>query len=75
MTLFERFTAFLADKRMRVAGYATQLLGLLEEARFLDWGTVAGFEHAGRITFALGTAILICRCLAEMRNDNNKDSV
>jgi len=68
MTSFERFRAALADTRLRIAGYALQLLGLLEEARFLDWGSVLGFERAGRISFALGVAILMCRCIAAAVN-------
>ena len=48
------------SKTIAVA-YAAELLGIIDEARLLDWSELVGSENAGRVMVVMGAVMIILR--------------
>lgn len=58
-----RFWALAGNSRTILAGYAVQLLGLLDELKLVDWSSWFGADRAGRITMVLGVMFIGLRLI------------
>jgi hypothetical protein len=41
--------------------YAVELIGVMDEARMLDWSQLVGAENAGRVMVIMGVAMILLR--------------
>jgi hypothetical protein len=57
-SLITRLWALAGNSRTIAVAYAAELLGLLDEAKLLDWSALVGSEHAGRVMAAMGIAMI-----------------
>jgi hypothetical protein len=53
--------ALAGNSRTILAGYAAELIGILDEARLLDWSALVGSEHAGRVMVVMGAVMIVLR--------------
>ena len=44
-----------------LVGYAAELLGMLDEAKLLDWSALVGAERAGRVMVVMGIVMIVLR--------------
>jgi hypothetical protein len=44
-----------------LVGYAAELLGMLDEAKLLDWSALVGSERAGRVMVVMGVVMIVLR--------------
>jgi hypothetical protein len=54
-----RLWALAGNSKTIVVAYAAELLGLLDEAKLLDWSALVGSERAGRVMVVMGAVILL----------------
>ena len=59
--LAARLWALAGNSRTIAVAYAAELLGVLDEARLLDWSALVGSEHAGRVMAVMGVAMILLR--------------
>ena len=55
--------ALAGNSRTILVGYAAELIGVLDEARLLDWSALVGSEHAGRVMVVMGAVMIVLRLI------------
>jgi hypothetical protein len=60
-TACARLRALCGNSRTLAVAYAAELLGLLDEAQFLDWSALIGAEGAGRVMAVMGAVMILLR--------------
>jgi hypothetical protein len=60
-TAYARLRALCGNSRTLAVAYAAELLGLLDEAQFLDWSALIGAEGAGRVMAIMGAVMILLR--------------
>ena len=62
---WERFVvrvwAVAGNSKTIAIAYAVELIGVMDEARMLDWSQLVGAENAGRIMVIMGAAMILLR--------------
>src|SRR6266508_639746 len=58
-----RLWAFAGNSKTIVVGYAAELLGLLDEAKLLDWSALVGSEKAGRVMVIMGAVMIFLQLI------------
>jgi len=56
-----RLWALAGNSKTIVVAYAAELLGVLDEARLLDWSGLVGSERAGRVMVVMGAVMILLR--------------
>jgi hypothetical protein len=56
-----RLWALAGNSKTIVVAYAAELLGLLDEAKLLDWSALVGSERAGRVMVVMGAVMILLR--------------
>jgi hypothetical protein len=56
-----RLWALAGNSKTIVVAYAAELLGLLDEAKLLDWSALVGSERAGRVMVIMGAVMIALR--------------
>jgi len=64
---WSNFWALAGNSRTILAGYAAELLGILDEARLLDWSALVGSERAGRVMVVMGAVMIVLRLITRAR--------
>jgi hypothetical protein len=50
-----------ATRKTIAVAYAVELIGVMDEAKMLDWSQLVGAENAGRVMLIMGTAMILLR--------------
>ena len=53
--------ALTGNSRTILVGYAAELIGVLDEAKLLDWSALIGAERAGRVMVVMGAVMIVLR--------------
>jgi hypothetical protein len=53
--------ALTGNSRTILVAYAAELLGMLDEAKLLDWSALVGSERAGRVMVVMGVVMIVLR--------------
>lgn len=56
-----RLRALAGNSRTLAVAYAAELLGVLDEAKVLDWSALIGAEAAGRVMVVMGALMIVLR--------------
>ena len=56
-----RLWAMAGNSKTILVAYAVELIGLMDEARMLDWSQLVGAENAGRVMVIMGAAMILLR--------------
>ena len=56
-----RARAFCGNSKTIAVAYAAELLGVLDEAKVLDWSQLLGAESAGRVMVIMGAVMIVLR--------------
>ena len=56
-----RVRAFCGNSKTIAVAYAAELLGVLDEAKVLDWSQLLGAESAGRVMVIMGALMILLR--------------
>ena len=56
-----RLRAFCGNSKTIAVAYAAELLGVLDEAKVLDWSQLLGAESAGRVMVIMGAVMIVLR--------------
>ena len=56
-----RLRAFCGNSKTIAVAYAAELLGVLDEAKVLDWSQLLGAESAGRVIVIMGALMIVLR--------------
>jgi hypothetical protein len=56
-----RLRALCGNSRTLAVAYAAELLGVLDEAKLLDWSQLLGAEAAGRVMVVMGAVMILLR--------------
>jgi hypothetical protein len=56
-----RLRGLCGNSRTIAVAYAAELVGLLDEARLLDWSQLLGVERGGRVMALMGAVMLVLR--------------
>jgi sugar phosphate isomerase/epimerase len=56
-----RLRAFCGNSKTIAVAYAAELLGVLDEAKVLDWSQLLGAESAGRVMVIMGALMIVLR--------------
>ena len=56
-----RLRAFCGNSKTIAVAYAAELLGVLDEAKVLDWSQLLGAESAGRVMVIMGVVMIVLR--------------
>jgi hypothetical protein len=56
-----RLRALCGNSRTLAVAYAAELLGVLDEAKLLDWSALLGVEGAGRVMAIMGAVMILLR--------------
>ena len=56
-----RLWAMAGNSKTILVAYAVELIGVMDEARMLDWSQLVGAENAGRVMVILGAAMILLR--------------
>ena len=56
-----RLRAFCGNSKTIAVAYAAELLGVLDEAKMLDWSQLLGAESAGRVMVIMGALMILLR--------------
>jgi hypothetical protein len=56
-----RARAFCGNSKTIAVAYAAELLGVLDEAKVLDWSQLLGAESAGRVMVIMGALMILLR--------------
>jgi hypothetical protein len=56
-----RLRAFSGNSKTIAVAYAAELLGVLDEAKLLDWSQLLGAESAGRVMVIMGALMILLR--------------
>jgi hypothetical protein len=55
--LTARLWAIAGNSRTLAVAYAAELLGILDEAKIVDWSTLLGVERGGRVVAVMGAVM------------------
>jgi hypothetical protein len=58
---YARLRALCGNSRTLAVAYAAELLGVLDEAKLLDWSALLGAEAAGRVMVVMGAVMILLR--------------
>ena len=56
-----RVRALCGNSKTLAVAYGIELIGILDEARLLDWSELVGSENAGRVMVAIGAVMIVLR--------------
>jgi hypothetical protein len=56
-----RLRGLCGNSKTIAVGYAAELLGILDEAKVLDWSQLLGAEAAGRVMVIMGAVMILLR--------------
>jgi hypothetical protein len=56
-----RARAFCGNSKTIAVAHAAELLGVLDEAKVLDWSQLLGAESAGRVMVIMGALMILLR--------------
>jgi hypothetical protein len=56
-----RLRAFCGNSKTIAVAYAAELLGVLDEAKVLDWSQLLGADSAGRVMVIMGVVMILLR--------------
>ena len=56
-----RLRGFCGNSKTIAVAYAAELLGVLDEAKVLDWSQLVGAESAGRVMVIMGAVMIVLR--------------
>jgi hypothetical protein len=56
-----RLWAVAGNSKTILVAYAVELIGVMDEARMLDWSQLVGAENAGRVMVIMGVAMILLR--------------
>jgi hypothetical protein len=56
-----RLWAMAGNSKTILVAYAVELIGVMDEARMLDWSQLVGAENAGRVMVIMGVAMILLR--------------
>ena len=56
-----RLWAMAGNSKTILVAYAMELIGVMDEARMLDWSQLVGAENAGRVMVIMGVAMILLR--------------
>ena len=58
---YARLRALCGNSKTIAVAYAAELLGVLDEAKVLDWSQLLGAESAGRVMVIMGVVMIVLR--------------
>jgi hypothetical protein len=58
---YARLRAFCGNSKTIAVAYAAELLGVLDEAKVLDWSQLLGADSAGRVMVIMGVVMIVLR--------------
>jgi hypothetical protein len=58
-----RLRGLCGNSKTIAVAYGVELLGILDEARLLDWSELVGSENAGRVMVVMGAVMIVLRLL------------
>jgi hypothetical protein len=64
-----RARAFCGNSKTIAVAYAAELLGVLDEAKVLDWSQLVGAESAGRVMVIMGALMIVLRLVTRTAVD------
>jgi hypothetical protein len=56
-----RLRGLCGNSKTIAVAYAAELLGVLDEAKLLDWSALLGAESAGRVMVIIGAVMIVLR--------------
>jgi hypothetical protein len=56
-----RLRGLCGNSRTIAVAYAAELLGVLDEAKVLDWSALLGADSAGRVMVIMGAVMIVLR--------------
>jgi hypothetical protein len=56
-----RVWAIAGNSKTIAVAYAVELIGVMDEAKMLDWSQLVGAENAGRVMVIMGAAMILLR--------------
>jgi hypothetical protein len=56
-----RLRGFCGNSKTIAVAYAAELLGVLDEAKVLDWSQLVGADSAGRVMVIMGVVMILLR--------------
>ena len=56
-----RLWAMAGNSKTILVAYAVELIGVMDEARLLDWSQLVGAENAGRVMVIMEVAMILLR--------------
>ena len=59
--LYARLRILCGNSKTLAVAYAAELIGLLDEAKLLDWSQLIGSERAGRVMVVMGAVMIVLR--------------
>jgi len=64
-----RARAFCGNSKTIAVAYAAELLGVLDEAKVLDWSQLVGADSAGRVMVIMGAVMILLRLVTRTAVD------
>ena len=64
-----RLRAVCGNSKTIAVAYAAELLGVLDEAKVLDWSQLLGAESAGRVMVIMGALMIVLRLVTRTAVD------
>jgi len=58
---YARLRILCGNSKTIAVAYAAELIGLLDEAKLLDWSALIGSERAGRVMVVMGAVMIVLR--------------
>jgi uncharacterized membrane protein len=58
-----RLWALAGNSRTLAVAYAAELLGMLDEAKLVDWSQLVGSQNAGRVLVIMGIVMIVLRMI------------
>jgi hypothetical protein len=62
-SICSKLWALTGNSRTILVAYAAELLGMLDEAKLLDWSALVGSERAGRVMVVMGVVMIVLRLI------------
>jgi hypothetical protein len=56
-----RLWGFAGNSKTIAVAYAAELIGVMDEAKLLDWSALVGSEKAGRVMVVMGAVMIVLR--------------
>ena len=64
-----RLRGFCGNSKTIAVAYAAELLGVLDEAKVLDWSQLLGADSAGRVMVIMGVVMIVLRLVTRTAVD------